>query len=77
MTDVNSMQYHPSSSHIGDETNHSFVLNESNMPMDIDDDDLLSDTPIQMNGHISPSSMNVIQNEIHYEKEADTHFQSK
>jgi hypothetical protein len=39
MTDVNSIQYQSASSLIGDETNSSFILNQSNEPMDIGGDD--------------------------------------
>ena len=74
MTDVNSMQYQSTSSHLGDENNRSFTLNESNIPMDIDDDAMVTDTPKKVNGHISPTIFDAKKNEIHHEQESENDF---
>lgn len=72
MTDVNSLQYPSASSHMAEDGNSSFILNQSNVPMDIDDgiDDeqhqphtLISNGPTKVNGHLSPTSQS-IENEL-------------
>ena len=56
MTDVNSNEYQSSSTQIHDENNSSFILNQSNIPMDIDvDDELITTVSPKLNGHISSS----------------------
>ena len=55
MTDVNSIPYQSSSPHLSDEENHSFVLNESNVPMDIDDQHFIGQPSTKVNGHSSPT----------------------
>ena len=85
MTDVNSIQYQSTSSHLADETNNSFILNQSNVPMDIDDDDdddhhhhhhgLISNGLPKVNGHFSPtSSSHPIENEIEQNNEEKEDF---
>lgn len=55
-TDINSMLFH-SSSRMNDETNNSFMLNQSLDRMDVDDNthNLITATSTTMNGHVSPS----------------------
>lgn len=52
MTDINSNEYQSAN-----ENNSSFILNQSNVPMDIDldDDDIISSNTTKINGHKSPS----------------------
>jgi hypothetical protein len=51
MTDLNSNEYQSAN-----ENNNSFILNQSNIPMDIDlDDEFIISNSQKINGHISPS----------------------
>lgn len=59
MTDVNTNDYQSVSSRLGDETNNSFLLNQSHIPMDIDDNcDVLTANTTKINGHSSPTIEN-------------------
>lgn len=62
-TDINSMVFHPPT-RINDETNNSFVLNQSIDRMDIDDNThaLIGQVSTTINGHISP--IHVMENGI-------------
>jgi len=51
MTDLNSNEYQSAN-----ENNNSFILNQSNIPMDIDlDDEIIISNSQKINGYISPS----------------------
>ncbi|CAF4739564.1 unnamed protein product, partial [Rotaria socialis] len=54
-TDINSMMFH-SSSRMNDETNNSFILNQSLDRMDIDDNShvLIPPPSTTINGHVLP-----------------------
>ncbi|CAF0732613.1 unnamed protein product [Adineta steineri] len=54
MTDINSVEYQSASSRICDEGNSSFLLNQSNVPMDVDiddDDEIIPSPSTKINGH--------------------------
>ena len=74
MTDANAIQFESASSCIADESNSSFTLNRSSVPMDVDDDDdddeLVVSAAIKLNGHLS-ASRHSIENETNdiHEKE--------
>jgi hypothetical protein len=56
MTDVNTNEYQTETSRIREENNSSFILNQSNVPMDIDiddDDHIITSESTKINGHIS------------------------
>ncbi|CAF4739454.1 unnamed protein product, partial [Rotaria socialis] len=58
MTDENSNEFQSgSSSEDHDENHSSFVLNQTNVPMDVDivDDDFIKSASTNINGHMSPS----------------------
>lgn len=59
MTDVNTNDYQSVSSRLSDETNNSFLLNQSHIPMDIDDNsDVLTANTTKINGHSSSTIEN-------------------
>ncbi len=62
MTDVNSNEFQSATSRFSDENNSSFILNQSNVPMDIDidDEDILT---TKINGYRSSSSAAAIEND--------------
>ena len=74
MTDANGIQFESASSRIADESNSSFTLDRSTVPMDVDDgdddDELIASATIKLNGHVSPSRRSIENetNDIH-EKE--------
>lgn len=66
MTDVNSVPYHSTSPRMSDGNNSSFILNQSNVPMDIDDEDHLGGVTHdsnKFNGYHSSASSDPIENE--------------
>lgn len=66
MTDVNASESHSATRYL-DEKNSSFVLNESNIPMEVDfDDQIYPSNTTKLNGHSSPTIEHVEQ-----EKEDD------
>lgn len=74
MTDVNASDYSSATtaamSRFTDENNSSFVLNESNIPMEVDfDDQIYTSNPSKINGHSSPTIE-------HNEQEKDDVFHS-
>lgn len=72
MTDINSVEFRSASSRIRDEGNSSFMLNQSNVPMDIDIDDeiITSSSPTKFNRHRSSSSdTNEYENNNEQDKE--------
>ncbi len=67
MTDVNSSEYQSAN-----ENNSSFILNQSNVPMDIDiDDEMLTSNSTEINGHLSPS---LLENENNDEQDKEDVF---
>jgi hypothetical protein len=62
MTDVNSSEFQSTSSRLnGDDNNSSFILNQSNVPMDIDldvDDEIISSNTTKINGYRSSPTEN-------------------
>jgi hypothetical protein len=74
MTDVNSFEFQSASSRICDEDNSSFILNQSNVPMDIDvEDEIITSSLTKFNGHRSPSS-DTIENGNHDEQDKEDVF---
>ncbi len=71
MTDFNSNEYQSAN-----ENNNSFILNQSNVPMDIDlddddDDEIIISNSQKINGHISPS---LLENENNNEQDKEDVF---
>jgi len=67
MADVNSSEYQSAN-----ENNSSFILNQSNVPMDIDiDDEMLTSNSTEINGHLSPS---LLENENNDEQDKEDVF---
>ena len=67
MTDTNSIAYQSKSLPIHDENNSSLILNQSNVPMDVDDNEIKISISSEINGHISLSS-SVNENENNNEQ---------
>jgi len=66
MTDVNSSEFQSASSRFSDDNNSSFILNQSNVPMDIDlDDDEIISTKI--NGYRSSSIENENKEDVFHQ----------
>ncbi|CAF1038702.1 unnamed protein product [Rotaria sordida] len=69
MTDENTIEFQSASLDVHDENNSSFILNQNNIPMDIDvDDEILKSASTKINGDISPT-LHTIENENHNEQD--------
>lgn len=56
MTEFNFNEYQSANDADNNNNNSSFILNQSNVPMDIDlDDQIITTNTTKINGHISPS----------------------
>jgi len=60
---VNSNPIQSASSDLTDEQNHSFLLNESNGAMDVDEE-FINNGPTKINGHVSPPPSPPVENDL-------------
>ncbi|CAF2554937.1 unnamed protein product [Rotaria sp. Silwood2] len=69
MTDENTIDFQSASSKVHDDNNSSFILNQSNVPMDIDvDNEIIKSASTKINGDISPT-LHTIENENNHEQD--------
>ncbi|CAF3497381.1 unnamed protein product [Rotaria sp. Silwood1] len=68
MTDENTIEFQSASSEIHNDNNSSFILNQTNVPMDIDvDNEIIKSDSTKINGDISPI-LHTIENENNNEQ---------